>query len=262
MKSEVIWASQLFVYFQLFVYLVPNSVIHADMNLVMEYKVVTYEKCYFWWFQLFVYFQLLVYFRYKPCYTCRYDLTDVLHNCWLFLPKLSTAKIAAGQKGHCPLVPFPFPYVNSNVRSVEKITEWTSIKMPTPGRPRLPLRPPPMLRTFGTSSTAPKTVFPDDIHSETSNVGEWIEFCGEGGIHDCRPLQDGRGIRGWRLYQNLQLAGRRIPQQSCHAISLLSEGGKYPQVNRLIPQRGKGKKITFLSIWPSSSAETHSLQTC
>ena len=31
-------------------------------------------------------------------------------------------------------------------------------------------------------------VLPDDIQAETSNVGEWLEFCGEGGIDDCRTL--------------------------------------------------------------------------
>ena len=42
---------------------------------------------------------------------------------------------------------------------------------------------------FSTSSMAtPTAIFPDDIHAETSNVGKWIKFCGEGGIDDCRPL--------------------------------------------------------------------------
>ena len=31
-------------------------------------------------------------------------------------------------------------------------------------------------------------VLPDDIQAETSNVGEWLEVCGEGGIDDCRTL--------------------------------------------------------------------------
>ena len=31
-------------------------------------------------------------------------------------------------------------------------------------------------------------VLPDDLQAETSNVGEWIEFCGEGGIDDCRTF--------------------------------------------------------------------------
>ena len=44
MKSYDFLEGQLFVYFQLFVYLVPNSAKCADMILLMQYKVVSYEK--------------------------------------------------------------------------------------------------------------------------------------------------------------------------------------------------------------------------
>ena len=76
---DFLWG-QLFVYFQLFVYLVPNSTIIADMTLLIQFKVVSNENWNFWWHWLLVYFQLFVYMCSKPGCTCRYDLTDTLQS--------------------------------------------------------------------------------------------------------------------------------------------------------------------------------------
>ena len=59
--------------------------IHAYMTSLMRYKVVRYKKFWFLVMSAVCLLSAVCLFSYQLCYTCRYDLSDALKSCWVWI---------------------------------------------------------------------------------------------------------------------------------------------------------------------------------